>query len=372
MSDLDLLYTEVEEDLRASVRDLLAGRCRPGAVLAAYDGDRSLTAPLWKALATDLGVAGLLVPEERGGAGASAREAAVVLEELGRAVAPVPFLTSSVVATTVLLAGGPGGAADDLLAGLAAGDRTAALLLPLSTAPGAEAPGVAVDGNGRLGGRVTSVAGALEADVLLVPVATGGGTAVLAVQAGDARIDPVVSLDMTRPLADVTLDGAAAEPVLPAAAGGAAVRRGLEAGAALLASEQLGVAQWCLATTLVYLKERRQFGRVVGGFQALKHRLADLYVAVESAAAAARYAAAAVAGDDPDRAVATAVAQAFCADVAVRAAEEAVQLHGGIGMTWEHPAHLYLKRAKADQIALGTPGAHRARLAELVDVPPPD
>ena len=226
-----------------------------------------------------------------------------------------------------------------------------------------------LDADGRLGGRVTSVAGALEADVLLVPVATADGTAVHAVAAADATVDPVTSLDMTRQLADVTLASAVGREVLPAGAGGDAVRRGLEVGTALLASEQLGIAQWCLSTTVGYLKERRQFGRVVGGFQALKHRLADLYVATESAAAAARYAAATTAADDPDRAVATAVAQAFCADVAVRAAEEAVQLHGGLGMTWEHPAHLYLKRAKADQLAFGTPGEHRARLAGLVDLP---
>jgi alkylation response protein AidB-like acyl-CoA dehydrogenase len=156
--------------------------------------------------------------------------------------------------------------------------------------------------------------------------------------------------------------------VRPAPDGAAAVRRGLAPGAALLASEQVGVAQWCLATTVGYLKDRRQFGRVVGSFQALKHRLADLYVATESAGAAARYAAVTTAVDDPDRAVAGAVASSYCGDAAVRAAEEAVQLHGGIGMTWEHPAHLYLKRAKADQIALGTPGFHRARLAELVDL----
>ena len=154
-----------------------------------------------------------------------------------------------------------------------------------------------------------------------------------------------------------------------AADGEAAVRRALGAGAALLASEQVGVAQWCLTTTVAYLKERRQFGRAVGGFQAIKHRLADLFVAVESAAAAARYAAATLAEGDPDSEVATAVAQAYCGDVAVHAAEEAVQLHAGIGMTWEHPAHLYLKRAKADQIAFGTSGAHRTRLAGLVDLP---
>jgi len=147
------------------------------------------------------------------------------------------------------------------------------------------------------------------------------------------------------------------------------VRDALELGAALLASEQLGVAQWCLDHTVSYLLDRKQFGRPVGGFQAIKHRLADLYVMVESAHAAARYAAATAADDDPDRRLAASVAQAYCSEVAVKAAEECVQLHGGIGMTWEHPAHLYLKRAKADQIAFGTAGAHRLRLGELVGLP---
>jgi alkylation response protein AidB-like acyl-CoA dehydrogenase len=364
MSDLDLLYTDVEDDLRASVRDLLADRCEPSAVIAVYDGDRSLVDRLWKALAAELGLAGLLVPEERGGAGASAREAAVVMEELGRAVAPVPFLTSAVIATTVLL-----DAEADLLAALAAGERTAALAVPLSTAPDGAFPAAQADAGGRLTGVITSVAGAIEADVLLVPATTGDGVAVYAVPASAAGIVPVVSLDMTRQLADVTFDGVAGELVV--ADGEPAVRRALQAGAALLASEQLGVARWCLDTTVAYLNDRRQFGRVVGGFQALKHRLADLYTGVESANAAARYAAAVLAAGDPDVLVATAVAQAFCADLAVTAAEEAVQLHGGIGMTWEHPAHLYLKRAKADQIALGTPGAHRASLAGLIDLRAP-
>lgn len=203
-----------------------------------------------------------------------------------------------------------------------------------------------------------------------MPVAVGDGTSVHAIDAGAARIEPVLSLDMTRQLTDVTLEGTAGEVVVPAGAGEAAVRRALLAGTALLASEQLGVAQWCLTTTVAYLKERRQFGRVVGGFQALKHRLADVYVEVESAAAAARYAAATLDAGDPGTEVAAHVAQAYCGDVAVHAAEEAVQLHGGIGMTWEHPAHLYLKRAKADQLAFGTSGEHRARLAGLVDLPP--
>nr|BFE74641.1 hypothetical protein GCM10020092_079420 [Actinoplanes digitatis] len=205
--------------------------------------------------------------------------------------------------------------------------------------------------------------------MLLVPAANGESVGVYAVPASAASIRPVVSLDMTRQLADVTVDGAAGELVV--ADGERAVRRALQAGAALLASEQVGVARWCLDTTVAYLNERRQFGRVVGGFQALKHRLADLYTGVESANAAARYAAVTLATGDPDASIATAVAQAFCGDLAVTAAEEAVQLHGGIGMTWEHPAHLYLKRAKADQLALGTPGVHRARLANLIDISAP-
>lgn len=357
-ADLDLLPSQIEEDLRASVRDLLADRCDPVAVTAMYDGDRTLVEGLWRGLSVDLGLAGLLVPEDRGGHGASAREAAVVLEELGRTAAPMPFLTSSVIATTLLL-----GSDSELLDELASGARTAALVVPWPTGPGADISSL----DGGLTGTITSVAGAIEADVLLVPVATASGLAIHAVDAADATVTPVISFDMTRQLADVTFDAATGTVVLTDAE--AAVRRALRTGAGLLAAEQVGVARWCLETTVAYLKVRRQFGRIVGGFQALKHRLADLYTRVESAAAAAQYAAATLAADDPDAALAVALAQAYCSDLAVLAAEETVQLHGGIGMTWEHPAHLYLKRAKSDQIALGTAGAHRASLARLVDLP---
>ena len=129
------------------------------------------------------------------------------------------------------------------------------------------------------------------------------------------------------------------------------------------------MAQWCFDTTLAYVKQRKQFGRAIGSYQAIKHRLADLWLEVGSATAAARYAADACARGDEDAATAAAIAQAYCGDVAVHAAEECVQLHGGIGMTWEYPAHLYLNRAKSDQLALGTAYRHRTRLAELVDLP---
>ncbi|MET9487097.1 acyl-CoA dehydrogenase family protein [Nocardia sp. NPDC006630] len=362
--DILLLDTDVETALRAAVRSLLNERCDPAAVLAAYAGDRSLTRALWKPITTELGLAGLLIPENRGGAGGSARDAAVVLEELGRYAAPVPFLTSSVIAATVLLAGD-----SELVAQLATGECTAALLAPFSAATVEQIPTLTKDADGRLSGRVTSVAGALEADVLLAAVQTPAGTEVHALATSAVTAAPVVSLDMTRPLADITVDSAPGRVVVAAGAGLPALRAGLAIGAALLASEQAGIAEWCLDTTVAYLKVRRQFGRVVGGFQALKHRLADLYVELESARATARYAAGAIAAGDPDAAIATAVAAAYCGDIAVHAAEEAVQLHGGIGMTWEYPVHLYLKRAKADQIGLGSPAYHRSVLAGLIDLP---
>ena len=173
---------------------------------------------------------------------------------------------------------------------------------------------------------------------------------------------------MTRPLANVEFSGASSSRVGSAGAD-AAIAAALEIGAALLASEQLGIAQWCFATTLAYAKERKQFGRAIGSYQAIKHRLADLWIELNAVSAAARYAADTCARQDGDASIAAAVAQAFCSGAAVHAAEECVQLHGGLGMTWEYPAHLYLKRAKTDQLAFGTAYRHRTRLAGLVDLP---
>lgn len=355
----DLLYSEEEEALRSAVRDLLADHCDAPGVIARTESDAPHDLAAWKALADGMGLAGLLVPEAQGGQGATHREAAVVLEELGRAVAPVPYLTSAVVATEALLACGT----EDLLAELASGRRIGALAVALNISAGS-AYKVVRHEDGALHGELTGIADAAAADVLLVPADDGG---LYAVEADAVTVTPQVSLDLTRPLATVTLDGAAgrllgdAEP---------AVRRALRSGAGLLASEQLGLADWTLTETVRYLKERKQFNRPVGGFQALKHRLAQLWLEVVNLRAAARNAADALAtGADAD--VAVAVAQAYAAPVAVHAAEEALQLHAGIGMTWEHPIHLYLKRAKADSIAYGTTGAHRAAVAELVDLQAP-
>ena len=355
---VDLLYGEAEEDLRGALRALLEQRAAWPAVLARTESAQWCDAGLWRVLAGDIGVAGLAVPQELGGAGASWREAAVVAEELGRAVAPVPFLGSAVMATAALLACGE----TQVLPGLAAGEATAAVAVPFSTAPGAPYPASVAVSGGLLTGQVRSVADALVADVFLVPA--GGG--LYAVDAAALRRTPVTSLDMTRPLCDLEFAGVAGRLV---DSGEGALRAALAIGAALLASEQLGLAERCLETTVSYVRTRYQFARPVGSYQGLKHRLADLWVAITQARAVARYAAGCAASGDPDTAVAVAVAQAHCSQVVVRAAEECVQMHGGIGFTWEHPAHLYLKRAKSTAIALGTADRHRAALSALVDLP---
>ncbi|GAA2403302.1 acyl-CoA dehydrogenase family protein [Actinomadura vinacea] len=357
----DLLYSEIENDLRAGVRELLDDRCGWADVLAGTEKDDPYDAALWTALAR-MGVTGLPVPEDLGGAGATWRETAVVMEELGRAVAPVPYLGSSVLAVAALSAAGD----RELLPAVAAGERIAVPAVPLGTAPDAPLGGTVRAAGGRLTGEVAGVAGGEAADVLLVP-ASGG---LYAVDAADAVRAPVTSLDMTRRLCDLTLSDAPARPVAAGAEAEAAVRSALTIGAAMLASEQLGLAERCLDTTVGYLKTRYQFGRPVGSYQGLKHRLADLWTSITQARAVARHAAVCAATGDADTAVAVVVAQAHCSAVAVKAAEECVQMHGGIGFTWEHPAHLYLKRAKSSAIALGTPDRHRAALAALVDLPP--
>jgi alkylation response protein AidB-like acyl-CoA dehydrogenase len=372
-----LLYGDTENELRAAVRALLADRAAPAAVIARTETPETYDTGLWQTLAADLGCAGLLIAESHGGAGATYREAAVVAEELGRAAGPVPYLGSAIVATAAAISAGD----DELLTGLAAGTTTAALAVPFPAAPGALPPvtvrvGGPRDGDAagtnRLSGTVTAVIDAIPAGALLVP-ADGVPYGLYAVSAADpgVTVTPVVSLDMTRQLCDLTLDSAVGRQIAAGQAAERAVLAALAAGAAMLASEQLGLAERCVEMTVAYLKERRQFARPVGSFQALKHRLADLWVGVTQARAAARYAAACLAAGDPDAPVAVALAKAACSDIAVRASQESVQLHGGIGFTWEHPAHLYLKRAKSASIGFGTPDLHRASLAWLADLPAP-
>ncbi|MFF4528806.1 acyl-CoA dehydrogenase family protein [Streptomyces sp. NPDC001407] len=371
----DLLYSEAEEDLRTAVRSLLTAHGAPASVLARAEDGQPYDTGLWQTLATGMGTAGLLVPEKLGGQGATAREAAVVLEELGRTVADVPFLTSAVLAVRALLGCDTGRAEVAApLTALAGGRQVGALAVPLPTAPGAPVPPsvrAEATGSGRalLTGTVNAVAGAAGAGVLIVPTDTGLHSVDAAAEG--VTVTPLTPLDLTRPIARITFSAAPATLLAGPERSRTALDAALLTAAGLLASEQLGVAEWCLAETVRYAGERRQFGRPIGSFQALKHRLAALWLDIASARATARNAADALATDAPDTAIAVAVAQSRCSEVAVRAAEECVQLHGGLGMTWEHPAHLYLKRAKTGVTALGTPAHHRRSLAQLADVPGP-
>jgi alkylation response protein AidB-like acyl-CoA dehydrogenase len=371
----DLTYTDQETDLRSAVRSVLEEKAEAASVLARTETPDTYDLGLWRTLAAEIGCAGLLIPESLGGAGASFREAAVVCEEIGRSVAPVPFLGSAVIATTLLLELGDSG----LVTKLASGTTTAALAVPFDSVPAARPePAVRISGPAsgdpagtyRLTGAVKGVADALPADVLIVP-ADGVPYAVYVVSADAEGVTrtPVTSLDMTRQLADLDFDGAPARRVGGGTAAENAVASALRAGAAMLAAEQLGLAERALDITLAYVKQRYQFARPVGSFQALKHRFADWWVAVTQARAASRYAAACLATDDPDVAVAVALAKSVCSDTAVLAGQEMIQLHGGIGFTWEHPAHLYLKRAKSSALALGTADRHRASLADLINLP---
>jgi alkylation response protein AidB-like acyl-CoA dehydrogenase len=379
---VNLLYEDSEQALAESLNALLKDRSGWDKVLARTESEQTYDTELWTAIAADLGCAGLLIPEYAGGAGASYREAATAAEALGAAVAPVPFLGSAVVATACLLACRGSAEAEHLIRRMADGSLTAALAVPFVTMPGSAFPvtvrvagpqqGDQAAGWSRLRGTITGVADVLPAGTLLVP-ADGVPQALYAVDMSTARVTrtPVTSLDMTRQLCDITLDDA---PGVRIASGGTASRAftdALTAGAGILAAEQLGVAEHCLNLTVQYVKERRQFARPVGSFQAIKHRLADIWVAIAQARAASRYAADCLATDSSDVSVAVSLAKAYCSEVAVHAAQECVQLHGGIGFTWEHQAHLYLKRAKADSLGFGTADAHRAALAKLVNIPAP-
>ncbi|WP_182903302.1 acyl-CoA dehydrogenase family protein [Microbispora sp. H10830] len=354
-----MFITEEQEELRRTVRALLE---RNPPARPAPDATPEYDETVWRLLADQVGAFGLAVPEEHGGAGFSYAETHVVCEELGRALAAVPYLGSAVLASDALLA--CGATAD--LPGIAGGGRVAALAWAESGTwnPGAIRARVA---DGRLTGVKEHVLDGARADLFIVPAATPeGGLGVYTIEPGapGVRVEPLVTLDRTRPQARVVFDGAPAR--LLTADGPRVLERLLAVAATALSAEQLGGASRCLEITLEYVKTREQFGRPIGSFQAVKHRLADLYVLVESARSVSYDAARALAEDAADLPVRAAAAQAYCAEAFSTVAAETIQLHGGIGFTWEHEAHLYFKRAHSAAKLFGDAAWHRARLAPAV------
>jgi alkylation response protein AidB-like acyl-CoA dehydrogenase len=367
---MELVLNAEQEDLRATVRKLLADRSAPAAVREVMVSERGDDPGLWKSLA-DLGALALVVPEELGGAGAGHVERAVVLEELGRAVAPTPYLASAVLATDALLALDAGAERDALLAALAAGEKVATVAVAEGGGAwdrtGGTTTAVERAGGWLLTGTKTPVIAAAVADVVLVYATTPDGPGWFAVDAGDVAVTGLTGLDPTRRLARVQLADAPARP-LACADPAAALDLVADLAGVALAAEQLGGLQRAMELTVDYAKVRVQFGRQIGSYQAVKHGLADIYADWEHAVSVVRYAAWAADHDRTELPVASALAQTYLGPAYFRAATGMVQYHGGIGYTWEHDAHLYYKRAKSSQLLFGPTSAHRRRLADRLGV----
>jgi alkylation response protein AidB-like acyl-CoA dehydrogenase len=346
---MDFGFTEEQAALREAVRDLLRRDATSDRVRAADGFD----APLWTRLSAELGVTALLVPEEHGGAGASLVEAGVVIEEAGRALAPVPYL-STVVASAVADPAtgsliGKGAAATLAIAEPATGWDLAALACTAT-------PDGSLTRNGyRLSGTKEYVLDGQAAEVLLVAARHDGEPALFAVDARDCRRTAHDTLDLTRRQARLELDGT------PAARVGAAAAYALDLLWAALAVESIGVARASLDLTVAHLRVREQFGAPLATYQALRHRVADLFVALEAATSSAWYALrAAGTAEFP---VVAPLAKLVATEAAYRVTAESIQLLGGIGFTWEHDAHLYFRRAAANLALAGDPLSLRRVIA---------
>ncbi|MTV24301.1 acyl-CoA dehydrogenase [Nitriliruptoraceae bacterium ZYF776] len=374
VSTITFDVTEEQQLLASTVRDALGKRATSARVREVMMTDLAVDEDGWRELA-GLGLVGLLVPEAHGGAGAGAVEAAGVLEELGRTLLPVPYLASAVLGATALVHGADEAQRDRLLPDVAAGTTVATLAHLDDRGRIAADPGVRAvrDGDAwTLSGTAGFVLDGLRADLVVTAAVTDDGLQLFAVRsdADGLTRERVPVLDLTRPMATLTYDRVVvADADRLAGDAVAGLHRALTAGTVLLASEQLGVADRSLALVTAYAKERVQFGRAIGSFQAVKHRIAELLVDVEAARSTAMHAARALAAGDPaEVAVATPLAAAWCAEVAQTATQDLIQLHGGIGFTWEHDAHLYFKRAKASLLLLGSPSHHRRLLADVLDL----
>ncbi|MFI9049352.1 acyl-CoA dehydrogenase family protein [Streptomyces sp. NPDC053427] len=394
---MDAAFTEEQDEIRRTLRELLHKRCGPDEVKSAVRTAPGYDEALWRQLAGQLGLPGLALPAAYGGADCGPTELALACEETGRVLLPSPLIATAALAAPLILALGTEGQRAELLPKLAAGELTATLAVPggrLATAlaltgsnagdwaGGGRAGGIqaqAQNGGWRLYGEAAQVLDGHTAKVLLVAAHAGGfarsRTLIFVVRADAPGLVRTrqTAMDETRPQARIELRDVAAELLGDGEGGETAVTDALAAAgveaAAALAAEAVGAADAALARTVEYVRTREQFGRPIGSFQAVQHRLADLYVAVQAARSAAYYAAWSAGGARSGERRATepgvaglALAQAL--EALRKVAAEAVQLHGGIGFTWEHEAHLYFKRAACDELLLGPVHRLRARAAE--------
>lgn len=348
---MEFVFTDEQRMIGETVRGFFAEHATSARTRAAMAGE-GIDRDLWQAFAAELGLAGLALPEECGGAGLGMVELAQVAEAAGSHVSALPLLGHAMLGAA-LVAGGNDAQGAEWLPRLARGEVIAAAAWV--------DPAQITEEAGTISGTIDFVAHGASADILLIH--SGNHAWLVDPRGVGVAITRKVTLDQTRPLATITLDRAPAEPLGDP---DAAIAAALAAGWIVLAAEGLGVAQAALDRTVSYSRERVQFGRPIGSFQAYKHRLADMVVEIEQARSAVYWAACAVDENSPEAPLALHAAKSFAADTAFFCAGNMIQLHGGIGFTWDHDAHLYFKRARSLQTMLGHGAWHREAIAAMI------
>ncbi len=362
---MDFTISEERRMLREGARRFLEESSPTERVREVSETDDGYDRELWEATAAQ-GWQGMHIPEEWGGAGFSFEETSVLLQEMGRVLAPVPYLSSSVLAAAALLSGGTDEQRKEWLGAIASGEiiATVAIAEPGGGWDAASVHAIASpQGSGfTLDGIKSYVTAGHVADLLLVAAREGGAAGLYLVRGADVGAEKLVTLDTTRPQATIRLDSAPAERL--GDGGWKAVEHVYDMARVALASEQVGGAERVLDMAVGYAKDRKQFGRAIGSFQAIKHMCADMLVELEAARSAAAYAAWTVANSPENFSEAALLAKAYCSEAFFRGAANNIQIHGGIGFTWEHDAHLYFKRAKSTELLFGSPADHRGLLAD--------
>jgi alkylation response protein AidB-like acyl-CoA dehydrogenase len=369
---VNFAFSEEQEELRKSVRRFLEDKSPETEVRRLMETTEGYDPAVWSQMAQQLGLQGLAIPEEFGGSGYTYVELIVVLEEMGRALLCAPYFSTVALAANALLVSGDDAAKKELLPGIASGETIATLALTEESGKWDEA-GVTMTASKSgesytLSGTKSFVLDGHTASLILVAARTGAGVSLFAVN-GDASglvRTPLSTMDQTRKQAKLEFTDVPARLIGAEGSGWAVLSKTLDLAAVALAAEQVGGAQKVLDMSVEYAKVRVQFGRPIGSFQAIKHKCADMLLEVESAKSAAYYAGWAAAEDSDELPVVASLAKAYCSDAYFHAAAENIQIHGGIGFTWEHPAHLYFKRAKTDELYLGDPTYHRELLAQRI------
>ena len=371
---MNFAFSDEQEELRAAVRRFLAEKSPETEVRRLMDTTEGYDPAVWTQMADQLGLQSLTIPEEFGGSGFTYVELLVVLEEMGAALLCAPFFSSVALAANALLTSGDDEAKKSYLPGIASGETIATLAITEDNGKwdfsGIECAATKKGDGWVLGGHKMFVIDGHVADLVIVAARTAAGVSLFAVP-GDASgltRTPLPTMDQTRKQA--RLEFADVPATLIGADGGAepGLSKTLDLAAVALAAEQVGGAQRVLDSSVEYAKTRIQFGRPIGSFQAIKHKCADMLLEVESAKSAAYYAAWAAAEDSDELPVVASLAKSYCSEAYFHSAAENIQIHGGIGFTWEHPAHLYFKRAKSSELLLGDPSYHRELLAQRIGI----